>query len=94
MSLVVLQVDSLAERVEELKQDKKRLVDEYEAKLSKVPGSIECNTSFISVLFPCQLITVKYGVTSQHGAEFSDSIINLTGDDKSNKLHSLYFYLA
>lgn len=39
MSLVVLQVDSLAERVEELKQDKKRLVDEYEAKLSKVPPS-------------------------------------------------------
>lgn len=32
----VLQVDSLSERVEELKQDKKRLVEEYEAKLSKV----------------------------------------------------------
>lgn len=31
-----LQVDSLTERVEELKQDKKRLVEEYEAKLSKV----------------------------------------------------------
>lgn len=30
------QVDSLTERVEELKQDKKRLVEEYEAKLSKV----------------------------------------------------------
>lgn len=30
------QVDSLSERVEELKQDKKRLVEEYEAKLSKV----------------------------------------------------------
>ncbi|XP_053736205.1 protein FAM184A isoform X2 [Synchiropus splendidus] len=29
------EVDSLSERVEELKQDKKRLVDEYEAKLSK-----------------------------------------------------------
>lgn len=32
----VSQVDSLTERVEELKQDKKRLVEEYEAKLSKV----------------------------------------------------------
>lgn len=32
----LLQVDSLTERVEELKQDKKRLVEEYEAKLSKV----------------------------------------------------------
>lgn len=32
----MLQVDSLTERVEELKQDKKRLVEEYEAKLSKV----------------------------------------------------------
>uniref|UniRef100_A0A8C7X293 Family with sequence similarity 184 member Ab n=1 Tax=Oryzias sinensis TaxID=183150 RepID=A0A8C7X293_9TELE len=29
------EVDSLTERVEELKQDKKRLVEEYEAKLSK-----------------------------------------------------------
>lgn len=29
-------MDSLSERVEELKQDKKRLVEEYEAKLSKV----------------------------------------------------------
>lgn len=35
--LGVLQVDSLTERVDELKQDKKRLVEEYEAKLSKVP---------------------------------------------------------
>jgi len=30
------QVESLSERVDELKQDKKRLVEEYEAKLSKV----------------------------------------------------------
>lgn len=30
------QVDSLSERVDELKQDKKRLVEEYEAKLIKV----------------------------------------------------------
>lgn len=36
LSPAVLQVDSLTERVEELKQDKKRLVEEYEAKLSKV----------------------------------------------------------
>jgi len=34
--LVWLQVESMTERVEELKQDKKRLVEEYEAKLSKV----------------------------------------------------------
>lgn len=33
---MLLQVDSLTERVEELKSDKKRLVEEYEAKLSKV----------------------------------------------------------
>lgn len=36
MFIDLLQVDSLTERVEELKQDKKRLVEEYEAKLSKV----------------------------------------------------------
>uniref|UniRef100_A0A3B5MP29 Protein FAM184A/B N-terminal domain-containing protein n=1 Tax=Xiphophorus couchianus TaxID=32473 RepID=A0A3B5MP29_9TELE len=35
------EVDSLAERVEELKQDKKRLVDEYEAKLSKAQAFYE-----------------------------------------------------
>lgn len=34
--VITPQVDSLSERVEELKQDKKRLVEEYEAKLSKV----------------------------------------------------------
>lgn len=34
--VIMPQVDSLSERVEELKQDKKRLVEEYEAKLSKV----------------------------------------------------------
>lgn len=39
----MLQVDSLAERVEELKQDKKRLVEEYEAKLSKVPAPVNRN---------------------------------------------------
>lgn len=32
-------MDSLSERVDELKQDKKRLVEEYEAKLSKVQYS-------------------------------------------------------
>lgn len=36
VSMLDVQVDSLTERVEELKQDKKRLVEEYEAKLSKV----------------------------------------------------------
>lgn len=36
------QVDSLSERVEELKQDKKRLVEEYEAKLSKVQNGGTC----------------------------------------------------
>lgn len=36
MTVGPTQVDSLSERVEELKQDKKRLVEEYEAKLSKV----------------------------------------------------------
>ena len=42
----MLQVDSLTERVEELKQDKKRLVEEYEAKLSKVePYSLLQDTS-------------------------------------------------
>ncbi|KAG7508035.1 hypothetical protein JOB18_001392 [Solea senegalensis] len=35
------EVDSLAERVEELKQDKKRLVEEYEAKLSKAQAFYE-----------------------------------------------------
>ncbi|XP_036405058.1 protein FAM184A isoform X1 [Megalops cyprinoides] len=35
------EVESLTERVEELKQDKKRLVDEYEAKLSKAQGFYE-----------------------------------------------------
>ncbi|KAM9778954.1 protein FAM184A isoform 1-T1 [Syngnathus typhle] len=35
------EVDSLTERVEELKQDKKRLVDEYEAKLSKAQAFYE-----------------------------------------------------
>ncbi|KAM6965223.1 protein FAM184A [Aplochiton taeniatus] len=35
------EVDSLAERVEELKQDKKRLVDEYEAKLTKAQAFYE-----------------------------------------------------
>ncbi|XP_053736206.1 protein FAM184A isoform X3 [Synchiropus splendidus] len=35
------EVDSLSERVEELKQDKKRLVDEYEAKLSKAQAFYE-----------------------------------------------------
>lgn len=35
-------MDSLSERVEELKQDKKRLVDEYEAKLSKVQSCGMC----------------------------------------------------
>lgn len=38
----VLQVESLTERVEELKQDKKRLVEEYEAKLSKVQYCSHC----------------------------------------------------
>nr|XP_046229189.1 protein FAM184A isoform X3 [Scatophagus argus] len=35
------EVDSLTERVEELKQDKKRLVEEYEAKLSKAQAFYE-----------------------------------------------------
>ncbi|XP_028254207.1 protein FAM184A isoform X2 [Parambassis ranga] len=35
------EVDSLSERVEELKQDKKRLVEEYEAKLSKAQAFYE-----------------------------------------------------
>uniref|UniRef100_A0A8C5DQE5 Protein FAM184A/B N-terminal domain-containing protein n=1 Tax=Gouania willdenowi TaxID=441366 RepID=A0A8C5DQE5_GOUWI len=35
------EVDSLMERVEELKQDKKRLVEEYEAKLSKAQAFYE-----------------------------------------------------
>ncbi|KAM8846375.1 LOW QUALITY PROTEIN: protein FAM184A [Synchiropus picturatus] len=35
------EVDSLTERVDELKQDKKRLVDEYEAKLSKAQAFYE-----------------------------------------------------
>nr|XP_019959268.1 PREDICTED: protein FAM184A-like [Paralichthys olivaceus] len=35
------EVDSLGERVEELKQDKKRLVEEYEAKLSKAQAFYE-----------------------------------------------------
>uniref|UniRef100_A0A8C9Y615 Family with sequence similarity 184 member A n=1 Tax=Sander lucioperca TaxID=283035 RepID=A0A8C9Y615_SANLU len=35
------EVESLTERVEELKQDKKRLVDEYEAKLSKAQAFYE-----------------------------------------------------
>ncbi|XP_072299635.1 protein FAM184A isoform X2 [Eucyclogobius newberryi] len=42
--LVVLhkaEVDSLSERVDELKQDKKRLVEEYEAKLSKAQAFYE-----------------------------------------------------
>ena len=36
-----LQVESLTERVEELKQDKKRLVEEYEAKLTKAQSYYE-----------------------------------------------------
>uniref|UniRef100_A0A672YI86 Protein FAM184A/B N-terminal domain-containing protein n=1 Tax=Sphaeramia orbicularis TaxID=375764 RepID=A0A672YI86_9TELE len=53
-------VDSLTERVEELKQDKKRLVEEYEAKLSKVRSIIKmgyvwdqtrCRTSDTNVAF-------------------------------------------
>ncbi len=35
------EVDSLSERVEELKQDKKRLVEEYEAKLNKAQAFYE-----------------------------------------------------
>lgn len=35
------EVDSLTERVEELKQDKKRLVEEYEAKLNKAQAFYE-----------------------------------------------------
>lgn len=44
------QVDSLTERVEELKQDKKRLVEEYEAKLSKVQ---RCSHSPAGNFHPC-----------------------------------------
>ena len=34
-------MESLTERVEELKQDKKRLVEEYEAKLNKVITTVD-----------------------------------------------------